>query len=69
MWQHGQKTELAAHCGVSVQYLSDILHGRKRALPELAERIEQQARRMGIALSRLDVMYPHKSNNPLILVD
>jgi len=68
MWQHGQKTELAKRCGISLQYLSDILYGRKRALPELAESIERSAVRMGIELSRLDVMYPNESRNPLILV-
>ena len=67
-WAHGQKTDLAKASGMSLQYLSDILHGRKRATPERAERIEREASHMGIHLSRFDLMYPHKSNNPLILV-
>jgi transcriptional regulator with XRE-family HTH domain len=67
-WQHGQKTELAARCGMSLSQLSDILHGRKRATPEAARVIEFQSKGMGLPLSRLDVMYPNESKNPLMLV-
>lgn len=67
IWTHGEKSILARACGISPQYLSDILSARKRALPELAEKIEAESRKMGLYISRNDVMYPHQSTNPLIV--
>ena len=66
VWAYGEKKELARRCDITPQYLSDILSGRKRALPELALEIERHAKHMGLHITRDDVMYPTKSNNPLI---
>lgn len=68
-WNHGQKKELADLCGIGKSYLSDILHGRSRATPELATKLEKASRTMGLNLNRFDVLYPHESISPLILVD
>ena len=65
-WILGQKAELARQCSVSAQYLGDILAKRKRALPELAAKIETAAKAMGLEISRIDVMYPEETENPLL---
>lgn len=67
-WSYGDKAELARRCQITSPYLSDILAGRTRAAPNLALRLEQQASHMGLHISRDDVAYPRKSNNPLIAV-
>ena len=69
VWQPGDKTALAKGSGISIQYLSDIIHGRYRATPERAVQIEAAARVLGLRLDRLDVLYPHESGNPLIEVN
>ena len=65
-WKWGEKTLLANRSGISPQYLSDILAGRKGAHPELAIRIEDAARDMGLYISRMDVVFPKESSNPLM---
>lgn len=65
-WKHGQKKQLADLCGISKSYMSDVLHGRHRATPELAKKIEESATQLGLQISRFDVMYPNESINPLI---
>lgn len=61
-WKPGQKAELAERCGISASYLSDLLAGRtgetKRA--RIAATIEDEARDMGIPISRDDILYPHE---------
>lgn len=57
-WQHGQKAELARRVGISLQHLSDILNGRKRATPERAKQIVKAAFDMGVSLSLYDLLYP-----------
>ena len=66
VWAYGEKKELARRCNISPQYLSDILAGRKRALPELALEVERHSKHMELHITRDDVMYPEKSANPLI---
>lgn len=65
-WQRGEKVALAARCDVSPQYLSDLLCGRKRAVPEMGVKIEEAAKAMGIHLTKEDVMFPHDSKSPLM---
>ena len=65
-WKRGQKAELARRSGMAKSYLCDILKGRKRATPENAARISNEAHRMGLALDRMDLIYPYESTNPLI---
>ena len=65
-WTYGEKSELARRVGIPPAYLGSILHGRQRATPERAAQIEDHALTMGLHLTRLDVMYPTESANPLI---
>lgn len=67
-WYYREKTAFAEVLGVSPQYLGDILHGRKRATPELAARIETVAKEYGLNLTRMDVMYPKESASGLMAV-
>lgn len=63
LWRRGERSALARKLNISPSYLCDILHGRKHAPPSLAKRIE--AATCG-RLSRLDVIYPNESLNPLV---
>jgi len=66
-WAKGEKAELARRCNISQQYLTDILRGRKQSRASaLAAVIAAQAQEMGLALSRLDVLYPDESISPLL---
>ncbi len=66
-WKKGQQAELAARCKISRQYLNDVIRGRRRASAPAARNIERESSKMeGIYLSRLDVIYPEESTNPLI---
>jgi len=65
-WDRGEKTALAKRCDMSPQYLGDILAARKRAYPELAAKIESEAKKMGLFITRMDLMYPGESTNPLL---
>jgi transcriptional regulator with XRE-family HTH domain len=60
-WKWGQKSELARRAGISKQYLSDILNCRKRALPELAAKLEEEATKMSLPLAKEYFMYPEKA--------
>jgi len=64
-WKWGQKTELAKRAGISRQYLSDILNCRKRALPELAVKLEAASRAMGILLKKDNFMFPKEAPKDL----
>lgn len=66
-WYRGEQAMFARTVGVSDQYLCDILHCRKRALPELAKKIEALAEQQGLALTANDLMFPHDSTSPLIV--
>lgn len=63
-WQHGQKAELARRVGISIQYLSNILNGYKRATPDRAKAIVAAAMDMGISLSLYDLIYPEDAEDP-----
>lgn len=65
-WRHGNRAELASNAGISRHRLSDILAGRHRPSPDLAERIEIEAAALGLDLSRFDLLYPQDSDNPLM---
>jgi transcriptional regulator with XRE-family HTH domain len=61
-WKWGQKSELARRAGISRQYLADILNCRKRALPELAQKLEDASREMDIHIDRDYFMYPAEAS-------
>ena len=65
-WERGDKVKLARNCNLSKSYICDVLKGRKRATPENATTIANEARKMGKILDRLDLIYPQESTNPLI---
>jgi DNA-binding XRE family transcriptional regulator len=65
-WERGQKSRLAERVGVSRQNLCEIIKGRRGATTDLAILIERESAKMGIPISRLDVLYPKESTNPLI---
>jgi len=65
-WNHGDKRRLAEKVGIPLTHLSDILHQRKGASPALAKRISEASHAMGVPLSRLDLLYPEESCNPLM---
>ena len=65
-WEYGEKQVLCAKAGISASLLSDFLCGRRRATPEMAEKIEEIANGMGVYITRLDLMYPHQSKSPLM---
>lgn len=60
-WEWGQKAKLAKSAGISRQYLSDILNCRKRALPELAVKLEAGAKAMGFMLTKENFMFPKEA--------
>lgn len=64
-WKRGEQSELARRSGISRQYLCHLLHRRKRVTPERATTLEAEARGMGLRLTRMDLMYPGESSNPL----
>ena len=66
LWKHGDKAKLASACGISPQYLNDIIKSRKGAHIKLAKRMVKEAARLGYSLGLLDVMDPGESTNPLI---
>ena len=61
-WKHGQKAQLAKRAGISRQYLNDILSCRKRALPELAVKLERAAAEMSITIEAKDFMFPSNAS-------
>lgn len=61
-WMHGQKAELAKRAGISRQYLNDILSCRKRALPELAVKLERAAAAMSLTIEAKDFMFPKQAS-------
>jgi len=65
-WAHGEKAELARRCKIGQNNLNDLISGRRGISAELAANIETEAQGMGLALSRLDLLYPHESTNPLL---
>ena len=63
-WERGLQSKLAANSQVSFSYMCDLLHRRKRASPEVARTIEREARKLGIPLTRIDLLYPEESTSP-----
>lgn len=62
-WKRGEKAKLARAIGISRSHLTDILHARKSAGRVLAVKIERAS--LG-RITRLDVLYPRESLNPLL---
>lgn len=64
LWERGQQSALALAAGISFSYMCDLLHRRKRASPEIAARIETEAEKLGVPITRLDLLYPEESKSP-----
>lgn len=47
-WQRGEKAKLARAAGVSRQYITELTSGRRKASPEMAERLYQAAQSLNI---------------------
>jgi plasmid maintenance system antidote protein VapI len=65
VWRRGEKRALAELAGISQQHLSNLLHRRTRATPELALRLESSARTIGKQISRTDWIYTKETDHPL----
>lgn len=65
-WKRGEKSALAASCGMSRPYLSGILNGTRKVSPAMADTIAKKAAEMGLDLIRIDLLYPEESTNPLL---
>lgn len=63
-WERGLQSQLATAAAISFSYMCDILHRRKRASPEVARTIEREAKKLGIPLTRIDLLYPEESTSP-----
>lgn len=65
-WSPGDKRRLALDAGVSPQYLSDILAGRRQCHPDLANRLETAAANLGYRIPRaVWVFRDMRASNPL----
>ena len=62
-WTRGLQADLARTAGVSVGYLCELLHRRKRCTPDVAKRISSAALMLEIPLTRTDLLYPEESNS------
>ena len=65
-WQRGDKAQLAKLADISQPYLQDILTGRRGVSASMAAKIECCAHQLSIGLSRVDLLYPVESTNPLM---
>jgi len=65
-WEAGQQAQLAKAAGIKPRSLEAILRGRRRARPELAKVLAENAQSMGLDLERFDFLYPEESLSPLI---
>jgi transcriptional regulator with XRE-family HTH domain len=63
-WEHGMQSELAREAGVSPAYICDLLHRRKNPSASTADAIAKAAKKLGIPLTRLDLLYPSESKSP-----
>lgn len=66
-WKKGDRLALATLAGISKQHLYGLLTGRRRAIPETADRLGKAAKALGLALTRDDFMFPAETKSPLIL--
>ena len=66
-WRVGDLAAITSGAGIGRGTVINILTGRVRASADMAERIEYAASMRGIDISRLDVLYPEDSTNPLVL--
>lgn len=65
-WVHGDKTRLAKGAGISPQYLSDLLSGRRDCRGKLATTLAEEAMKMGYHMPREQwVFLALRSTNPL----
>lgn len=67
-WEWGDKTALAKLSGISVQYLNDILRGRRWPGHLLASRLARMSRRMGYEITVAEWAIPElrrAGKNPL----
>ena len=66
-WKHGDKSRLAAACGISVQHLVDVLKRRKTMAPLLAHLCAIEAAKLGYDLSAHELMWSKhtRADHPL----
>lgn len=62
-WARGQQAALAHTAGISVGYLCELLHRRKRCTPDMAKRIAFAAALHDVPLTRDDLLYPEESKS------
>ena len=53
-----QLKTIAGRIGTSLGYMQQLKYGNRRPSPELAKEIELVCSDMGLALSRLELLYP-----------
>ena len=67
-WVWGDKGKLAKAAGISPQYLSDIIHGRKECRGTLAITLRDEAAKMGYKIPSSDWVFRNvEPVNPLFL--
>jgi len=72
-WNWGDKRALADRCGITVRYMSVVLRPDRNTVMnrgisvKLASKIVAEARKMGIGLDLSDLLFPEKSDSPLIM--
>lgn len=65
-WGHGDKVRIAKRCNITKGHLNNVLHGFRGVAPEKALEIVRVARTIGLDLHVSDLLWPDKSNNPLV---
>jgi transcriptional regulator with XRE-family HTH domain len=65
-WEKGQQSALAELAGLSQSYVSEIIHGKKRAGPDAARHLAAACAELDIPLTVMDFLYPDESLSPLL---
>jgi len=64
-FKHGHLAKIAEMAGISRQFLTNILHGRRRLKSFMADRLVEAARELGYKTSPFDWKFPGECENPL----
>jgi len=65
-WQYGQKAQLALRAGMTRSHLNDVLNGRIYATPEVATRIADAAKTLGLDIKRANLIFPEQYPHHLL---
>lgn len=65
-WGHGDKVRIAKRCRITKGHLNNVLHGFRNVDMEKALEIVRVARSIGLNLHVSDLLWPDKSENPLV---